>query len=101
MGFPLFQSQLTAQRPVSETISRSPGIIPTRDFRQILLVQQGQLQGSLLRQWPNRRAGQRRDPSQPGMLFELVDLRLGQQPTISHHQHSLESEPLPQLSDLL
>jgi hypothetical protein len=63
------------------------------DLGQVLLVQQRQLQRTLLDQLANRLVGQRRDPAQATMLLQLVNLRRRQQAPILNHRHSLQPKP--------
>src|SRR6266446_2294500 len=49
----------------------------------------------------DRYTGQGGDPAQSRMGLELVNLRLGQHPTISHQHHARQAELLPQLLDLI
>ena len=76
-------------------------VIRGGDFGQVLLVQQGELQGPFLDQFSNRSAGQRGDPPHAGMLAKFVDLRLGQHAAIPHQHHPLETKALTQLLHLI
>ena len=77
------------------------GIVGRGDLGQVLLVEQGQLQVPAGDQLPNRGAAQRRDPAQPRMLSQALDLRLGQQAAVAHQHHPRQPEAPPQLVDLI
>jgi hypothetical protein len=71
------------------------------NLRQILLVEQRQLQVPIRGQLLNLRRSQRRNPAQAFLRFQiLADACRGEHAAIAHHHDLLQMEALTQFADL-
>ena len=75
-------------------------IIGRRDGGHVALVEQRHLQGSGVRQLPDRRRPQRRDPVEPRRGDLGVDARLRDHPAVADQHHMRQREALLDLVDL-
>ena len=63
-----------------------------REFEEITLVKQPQLQAAFVHQAADLRALERRDPVHAAERLELIDAFLGDHPPIAHHYYLLDAE---------
>ena len=66
-----------------------------------MLIKQRQLQAPAVDQVSDRQTLQRRDPAQPRMLLQGVDLSLGEQTAIPDQHDARKPKPLPQFLNLI
>ena len=76
---------------LAERISRSLGAIRPTEAPK----------GALSVQLMDHRGGERRDPTEPWMAFEIIDLSLGEHAAIAHQDDALETKAGLQLDHLI